>query len=203
MKRLTLGMSMLVAGCMMLTAQEPDNTQGVNNALTTENVISRNLFLETGGNSGYIGVGYDQRFRAGSRFGFHVGIGYDSGGDGLFGSRPNFEYKGAVIPFEINYLVGSLAKKSRFEVGLGLNFSANKVWHHDTGYNTQYRSTMPTSHECGAYLSANLGYRYQQPRGFFLRTGISAGIIGVESGQGGLPERFILRCIYLGLGYTF
>lgn len=67
------------------TAKEPESvgasglqeTAAVNHK--SDDLISHNLFMELGGPSLGIGIGYDRRFKPASVFGFRAGLSFTSG----------------------------------------------------------------------------------------------------------------------------
>ncbi|MDE6786854.1 MAG: hypothetical protein K2J46_07450 [Muribaculaceae bacterium] len=94
--------------------------------LKSNDVISRNLFVEFGGPSFGIGIGYDQRFKPESALGFRAGIAFTNGSaENRSWSKPNIglndhtqvDFKGVTLPFEVNGILGNRA--SKFELGVG------------------------------------------------------------------------------------
>lgn len=169
--------------------------------------MSRNLFVEFGG-PGYCvaSLGYDQRFRPGSAFGFRAGFSVISGsGDnnGWFGASYEgdiyryVEFKGITLPLEVNAIVGKRA--SKFELGLGVTPCIL-----DRHYRKYYEKANPPRvvESNGVRLNAfwifNVGYRLQRKSGFFLRTGLTFGGGSIKSAT--FDGALLLP--YLSLGYT-
>lgn len=165
------------------------------------------VYLEFVGASIPIGINYDSRFPD-SRFGYRVGIAYTIGsmgemftGDGL----KDEEIRGINVPVELNCLIGKSQKKSKFELGVGVNLG---IYEHAVGYSLECGGpTEPSTVEkdCmfGYFAFGNIGYRYQRPKGFLFRIGISPKFDfgdknGIDSYVGVLS--FIP---YLSFGYSF
>lgn len=165
------------------------------------------VYLEFVGASISIGINYDSRFPD-SRFGYRVGIAYTIGsmgemftGDGLKDEK----IRGINVPIELNCLIGKSQKKSKFELGVGVNLG---IYEHAVGYSLECGGpTEPSTVEkdCmfGYFAFGNIGYRYQRPKGFLFRIGISPKFDfgdknGIDSYVGVLS--FIP---YLSFGYSF
>lgn len=78
----------------------------------------KSVYLEVFGASNLAGLNYDSRFKAGSPWGYRVGLGYTYSKSYSMFSGSN-SLNGANVPMEINYLLGK--KRSRLELGFGLN----------------------------------------------------------------------------------
>lgn len=169
-----------------------------------DNVLSRNLFVELFGPSLGIGIGYDQRFKPNSAFGFRAGLSYTNGSsddDGWFGAYDGgphtyIEFKGVTLPLEANAIMGKRA--SKFELGLGatpciLNRYEEKYkgWHHTT-------VSVKKGVKLNIFGTMNIGYRLQRKSGFFLRTGLSFLIGDIKCS----PFDGLFCMPYLSLGYT-
>ena len=91
----------------------------------SDDMISRNLFVEFGGPTLGIGIGYDQRIKPSSVFGFRAGLAFTNGSwdDGGFwgaydgGAYTEVDFKGVTLPLEVNAIMGKRA--SKFELGVG------------------------------------------------------------------------------------
>lgn len=184
---------MLVLTLEGLSAQKseccpaPDYTESNATDGEHEDGLSRNLFIEFGGPSECVGLGYDQRFKPGSVFGFRAGVALSDGsfndGLGVWGARFPGEhtkliYHGVSLPFEVNAIMGKRA--SKLELGVGatpcvLNRNEEKYvcgWDENLNW---FRYTL--SHKEGLRLNIfgtiNIGYRLQRKSGFFMRTGLT------------------------------
>ena len=129
LKRLRISVMVLLALCC-ITAKGNNQTQTVENSDSitanqkSDQLISRNIFVEFGGPSFSIGIGYDQRFRPNSVFGFRAGLSYtsvswdDAGWFGAYEESYTSAYsKGVTFPLEVNAIMGKRA--SKFELGIG------------------------------------------------------------------------------------
>ena len=167
----------------------------------------RAVYLEFVGASIPIGINYDSRFPD-SRFGYRVGVAYTIGsmgemftGDGM----KDEEIRGINVPIELNCLIGKSQKKSKFELGVGVNLG---IYEHAVGYSLECGgptdpSTIEKDCMFGYFAFGNIGYRYQNTKGFLFRVGISpkfdfGGKNGIDSYVGVLS--FIP---YLSFGYSF
>ncbi|MDE6291272.1 MAG: hypothetical protein K2M16_07050 [Muribaculaceae bacterium] len=169
-------------------------------------VISRNLFVEFGGPSFGIGIGYDQRFKPNSVFGFRAGMSFTSGSwddSGWWGSYnggayTDLDFKGVTFPLEINAIMGKRA--SKFELGIGatpciLHRHEVKYW----GWHQEhYESDVKDGVRLNIFGSLNIGYRLQRKSGFFLRAGLTFLIADLKCS----PMDGLLLFPNLSLGYT-
>ena len=114
----------------------------------------RSVYLELLGPSNMVGVSYDARFKGHKGWGWRAGFGYLYFPDWV-------QY--ASLPLEINYLAGN--RNHKFEVGLG--FDPLLMMAAGEGV-----SPFDEMH-LGYYFHANVGYRYQRPKGFQFRIGLS------------------------------
>lgn len=167
----------------------------------------RAVFLEFVGASIPIGINYDARF-PNSCLGYRVGLAYSIGSMGeMFGDNcmKDEEIRGFNVPVELNCLLGKAQKRSRLELGLGVNLGLYK---HTEGYSLECGgpaepSTIEKDYMFGYFAFGNIGYRYQKPKGFLFRVGISPKFDfgdknGIDSYVG------ILSLIpYLSFGYSF
>ncbi|WP_051617596.1 hypothetical protein [Prevotella sp. HUN102] len=140
--------------------------------------LNKSIYGELGGASNGIGVNYDARFKEGSQWGYRVGFGFGySKTSFLFGVGTSTRVYS--VPLEINYLAGK--KKSRFEVGAGVNvglyndhFIGFEIVpdeeHH--GYNVRLTPYI-SENSVSAVAFVNIGYRYTSTRGFQFRVGIT------------------------------
>ena len=174
------------------------------NKKSSSDLISRNIFVELGGPSYGIGIGYDQRFKPNSVFGFRAGLAYINGSDndnGWFGAydpdkHTYIEFKGITLPLEINAIMGKRA--SKFELGLGATPCILDR------YESKYRrfpeeTTIITKGiRLNIFGTINIGYRLQRKSGFFLRTGLTLLIGDIEYS----PFGNRISILNLSLGYT-
>lgn len=150
------------------------------------------------GASDVIGVNYDQRFRAGSRWGFRAGLGYGFFSDtGFFGITAEHSIS---IPVAINGIFGK--KRHFFEAGLGyapiIGFDKSCIYspyNSSNGMEWTYYEKTETRYMSKIFI--DLGYRYQRANGFMLRAGLSPCIVG------DFPWCILRFVPYVSLGYTF
>ena len=168
---------------------------------------SRALYLEIVGASIPVGINFDARF-SNSPLGYRVGVAYTIGDIGESDSSDcmqNNDIRGVNVPLELNYLTGSFDKKSHLELGIGVNVG---LYEHSEGHSLECGgpsepSTIEKNTMLGYFIFGNVGYRYQKPKGFLFRVGISpkfdlGGKSGIDSYVG------ILSFIpYLSFGYSF
>ncbi|MDE5553562.1 MAG: hypothetical protein K2J10_00065 [Muribaculaceae bacterium] len=195
-----------------LSAMENNDTPTIESTDTTvvnhnyDDLFSRNIFVELGGPSLGIGIGYDQRFRPNSVFGFRAGMSFTSGtwdDAGLFGSwdgcpYTSVDFKGVTLPLEVNAIMGN--RVSKFELGVG---ATPCILHR---YETTYRGCgieySGTEKKEGTRLNIfgtlNVGYRLQRKSGFFLRVGLTFLIGDLKCS----PIDGVICMPNLSLGYT-
>lgn len=169
----------------------------------SDEAISRNLFVEFFGPSLGIGIGYDQRFKPNSVFGFSAGLAFTNGSvdnDGWWGAYDgtytDIDFKGVTIPLEVNAIMGKRA--SKFELGIGATpciLKRHEVTYHrwDLDYDQIKDGT-----KLNIMGSLNIGYRLQRKSGFFLRAGLSFLIGDIKCS----PIDGLLAFPNLSLGYT-
>lgn len=175
-------------------------------SLKSDDLISRNLFLELWGSSLGVGIGYDQRFKPTSVFGFRAGLSFTNGSwddGGWFGAYDggaytNVDFKGVTIPLEVNAIMGKRA--SKFELGIG---ATPCILHrHEVKYRDYYPDNMESDITDGTRINIvgtlNIGYRLQRKSGFFMRVGFSF-ILGDLKCS---PIDGLILLPYLSLGYT-
>ena len=195
LKRLiTLALLLLTLNIVSAT-ENPDTT-----------TISRNFFAEFGGPSFGIGVGYDQRFRPGSIFGFRAGMAFtsgswdDSGWWGAYdgGAYTDLDFKGVTLPLEVNVIMGKRA--SKFELGVGatpciLHRHEVRYW----GCHPEHSGTDITDGvRLNIFGTLNMGYRLQRKSGFFLRAGFTFLFADLKCS----PVDGLLFIPNLSIGYT-
>ncbi len=170
---------------------------------SSNDLISRNLFIEFGGPSCGVGIGYDQRFKPNSVFGFRTGISFTNGtfdNGGLWGANDGYynevDFSGVTLPLEVNAIMGNRA--SKFELGVGATpcilertERTYSGWHH-----------APYADKHGVKLNImgtiNIGYRLQRKSGFFLRVGFTFLLVDLKYS----PMDGLLLMPNLSLGYT-
>ena len=176
---------------------EPRDSVTVN--LKSDNVISRNLFVEFGGPSFGIGIGYDQRFKPESALGFRAGIAFTNGtAENGSWSKPNIglkehievDFKGVTLPFEVNGILGNRA--SKFELGVGATpcILDRAEWENN--------SFTKQGVKLNIFGTLNIGYRLQRKSGFFLRAGITFLLGNLKCS----PMDGLFLIPNLSLGYT-
>lgn len=169
--------------------------------------LSRTLFLELGGPSFGVGLGYDSRFRPGSVFGYRTGLSYTNGSNQTVFGDYWLYYKGVSIPLEVNAIMGK--RKSKFEVGIGMIPSILKMEEHGWIYTTPTDESGDFSSYYFKYYEKkgtrvnimgmfNIGYRYQRRHGFFMRVGLTY-IIGDYKCS---PIDGAIILPYIAFGYT-
>ncbi|MDE6304308.1 MAG: hypothetical protein K2M01_05725 [Paramuribaculum sp.] len=170
--------------------------------------ISRNFFVEFGGPAyGVASIGYDQRFRPKSVFGFRVGFSiiYGSTNDefGWFGAWDGgpcryVDFNGVTLPLEVNAILGKRA--SKLELGIGVTPCI--LERHEEKYLGYYPDRNEPVVKDGTRLNIfgtfNVGYRLQRKSGFFLR----AGLTFMEGSLKSAPFDGMTLLPYLSLGYT-
>ena len=176
---------------------ESKDTVGID--IKSDDLISRNIFVEFGGPSFGIGIGYDQRFNPNSALGFRAGIGFTNGSaeNGSW-SKPNIglfkhiqvDFKGVTLPLEVNGILGNRA--SKFELGVGATpcILERTEWQNNTF--TKEGVTL------NIFGTLNLGYRLQRKSGFFLRAGITFLLGNIKCS----PMDGLFFIPNLSLGYT-
>lgn len=192
------------------TEPEVGSTSGLHQAVDinhkSDDSISRNIFIEFGGPSLGIGIGYDQRFKPTSVFGFRAGLSFTSGSwddSGWFGaydggSYTKVDFKGVTIPMEVNAIMGKRA--SKFELGIG---ATPCILHrHEVKYWGWYPDNSGTDVKDGSRINIfgnlNVGYRLQRKSGFFLRAGLTFLIGDIKCS----PIDGLLLIPNISLGYT-
>lgn len=184
-----------------VTAIESSDTITVNNK--TDGLISRNLFIEFGGPSLGVGIGYDQRFKPNSVFGFRTGISFTNGSydnGGWWGANDGYytkvDFSGITLPLEANAIMGNRA--SKFEIGIGATpcilERTERIynrWHHN--HNLDKHGV-----KLNIFGTLNVGYRLQRKSGFFLRVGLTFLIGDLKCS----PLDGLLLIPNLSLGYT-
>ena len=193
-------------------ALENDNSTAINSSDTisisqkSEFEISRNLFVELGGPSFGIGIGYDQRFRPNSVFGFRTGLSFTNGswddagwwGADYGGAYTNVDFKGVTIPLEANVIMGKRA--SKFEIGIGATpciLHRHEVKH--SAWHPEYSETqIKDGVRLNIFGTLNIGYRLQRKSGFFLRAGFTFLLGDLKCS----PMDGLLLIPNLSLGYT-
>lgn len=192
--------------------KEPESvsTSGLQEITTvnskSDDLISRNFFIEFGGPSIGIGIGYDQRFKPTSVFGFSAGLSFTSGSwddSGWFGaydrgSYIDIDFKGVTIPLGVNAIFGKRA--SKFELGLGATPSI--LHRHEVRYWGLSSDISSVNVKDGTRInifgSLNVGYRLQRKSGFFLRAGLTFLIGDLKCS----PIDGVLLIPNISLGYT-
>ncbi len=171
-----------------------------------DEAISRNLFVELWGPSLGIGLGYDQRFKADSPFGFRAGISYTNGNADNIEHWDNHvntyytyvEFKGVTLPLEANAILGNRA--SKFELGIGATPCI--LDRYEIKYSRFGGSPSSSDIKDGVRLNIfgtmNIGYRLQRKTGFFFRVGVTFMVGGIECS----PFDGLLCMPNLSFGYT-
>lgn len=163
--------------------------------------------MELAGPSFGVGVGYDQRFKRNTVFGFRTGLSFTSGSWDDNGRWAGWEgggigtlvdFNGVTLPLEVNAIMGKRA--SKFEIGLG---ATPCILHrHETRHWGYFPHESGTEVKDGVRLNIlgtlNIGYRLQRRSGFFLRAGVTLLIGDLKCS----PIDGLLPFPCLSLGYT-
>lgn len=166
-------------------------------------MISRNLFIEFGGPSLGVGIGYDQRFKPNSVFGFHTGISFTNGSydyGGWWGAYDGYchsiDFSGVTFPLEANAIMGKRA--SKFELGVGATpCILERTERYYNGWN-QNHNLDKHGVRLNIFGTINIGYRLQRKSGFFLRAGFTFLLGDLKYS----PLDGLLLIPNLSLGYT-
>lgn len=110
--------------------------------------------VELCGASTGIGLRYDARIKGNNGIGYSAAVAYAHGIEAAYSKGSDLD--NILIPAEINYLTGE--HNSHFECAIGMM----NGWYRDPSYK-----------EYMYYFYINLGWRYQKPRGFMFRVGLS------------------------------
>ena len=178
-----------------------NSSDSIINQESSSYLISRNLFVEFGGPSFGVGIGYDQRFRPNSVFGFRTGISFTNGtcdNGGWWGAYDGYyneiDFTGVTLPLEANAIMGKRA--SKFELGVGATPCILKRT--ETNFINWSHYTVESGVKLNIFGTLNIGYRLQRKSGFFLRTGITFLIGDLKCS----PLDGLLLIPNLSLGYT-
>lgn len=184
-----------------------DNTEEISNSGKSEEAISRNLFVEFFGPSLGIGIGYDQRFKPNSAFGFRAGIAFTNGSANDSGywdpyvsndGYSSIDFKGVTLPLEVNAILGKRA--SKFELGIGATPCI--LDRYEIKYDSQGHIHSASDIKDGVRLNIfgtmNIGYRLQRKSGFFLRAGLTFLVGDIDCS----PFDGLLCMPNISLGYT-
>lgn len=164
----------------------------------------QHIAVEALGAQNMVGINYDARLRGNDGFGYRVGLGFAiSKQSNFFGDKQDI--KGVGVPLEVNYLLGK--RNSKFEVGFGANLGVYHFREYATYYyvpSVEYpegrTERMGRSWNGFGYLMfGNVGYRYQRPKGFVFRAGISPSFTFGHKYAIDKPWFFP----YIGLGWAF
>lgn len=181
-------------------------TAQVVTAQKTTGTLNQSVYVELLGASNIVGINYDARFKAGSPWGYRMGLGFTYSKLFNMFSGSN-SLKGLDIPLEINYLFGK--KRSKLDLGFGLNLGyyteKYDIWNQKfvrevdgtSSYEIEYAGEAKHS-QWGYFFFGNIGYRYQPAYGFLFRAGISPSF-----NLGG--RHAVTKSIfpYLSFGYVF
>lgn len=167
-----------------------------------QNVETRvkSVQIEALGASVMGGISYDSRFNGTTGLGFRVGVAFSARTTLAVSGNTGYDANGITAPIEINYL-HPFAHYHFGELALGVNPGMYKL-------KDVAKLTLPggepyklrPSKTVFAYNNfVNIGYRYQRPKGFGFRGGISVAFdFGAKNAYGMYPV-----WPYLGIGYSF
>ena len=177
------------------------SSDSINTNQISDDLISRNLFVEFGGPTLGVGIGYDQRFKPNSVFGFRAGVSFTNGSfdDGgwwgaYYEDYTKVDFSGVTLPLEANAIMGKRA--SKFELGVGATPCILKRT--DTNYLNWHHYTIKQGVRLNIFGTLNVGYRLQRKSGFFLRAGLTFLIGDLKCS----PLDGLLLIPNLSLGYT-
>lgn len=210
LKRLIFLLMLLLAFNRLSAAGDdasiPATQDSINVSKESDDRLSRNLFFELGGPSLGVGIGYDQRFKPNSVFGFRAGIAFadgscdDGGWWGAWSGRDYTEvdFKGVTLPLEVNAIMGKRA--SKFELGIGatpcvLTREETRHCYCSQQHHFFYRTK---GVKLNIFGTLNVGYRLQRESGFFLRTGLTFRMGELKCS----PLDGLVPALSLSLGYT-
>lgn len=207
MSRIFLSLTLLLVSFLSLSARGGASVSADTVSTSVSEVrpaLSRNVFLEFLGTSLGVGLGFDSRFRAGSPFGYRVGLSYTDGSCSYDADYLDTDFKGVSFPLELNAILGK--GKSKFEIGIGATpailrrIDTRAYWSGDEetgGFWPSYTTTRGTKLNITGTI--NVGYRYQREEGFFMRIGLTAYIGDYDCS----PIDGVLFLPALSIGYTF
>lgn len=147
----------------------------------------RAIYTEFGGLSNTFSISYDSRFSGKKGLGYSVGLSY-GGKSSPFSVLNDDTYlcEGIAVPLEFNALIGG--HRSFLDIGLGLSLGYYQHRTDDswfpismdaTGESEEEKSVRRLLHtdernnSFGYFGSLRISYRYQAPRGLFLRAGVA------------------------------
>ena len=195
-------MAVLLLGSWLVSlAQTADSPQAAR---------KRSVYMELFGASEVFGISFESRdIPFSKRLGYRVGLSYF----GFTSEQSNLsEVKdGFGVPLEVNYLIGKMEKRSKFEVGLGVNMGGHKreYWRYigneqEKGADMEYQDlrrnyALAKTFSFTCFLFGTIGYRFQAWNGFQLRMGVnpSVGLSKYNTKDG------VYLNPYLSLGYAF
>lgn len=156
------------------------------------------LMVEVGGASTTLGLYYDSRFNADTRWGGRLGVAYATSNSRRFFNVGPDKTTGWSIPVAVNYLIG--CKDHHAELGVGLSYGWYKCKiSHANGYIVE-------EDRDGAFCFIDVGYRYQHANGVILRLGISPGIAVKQFDELGVSNDGVNRGMvvypYISVGYS-
>lgn len=156
------------------------------------------LMVEVGGSSTTLGLYYDSRFNADTRWGGRLGVAYATSNSRRFFNVGPDKTTGWSIPVAVNYLIG--CKDHHAELGVGLSYGWYKCKiSHANGYIVE-------EDRDGAFCFIDVGYRYQHANGVILRLGISPGIAVKQFDELGVSNDGVNRGMvvypYISVGYS-
>lgn len=171
----------------------------------TEETRDKSVYVEILGASNGIGINYDARFKHESPWGYRVGVGFGYAQSNWFFSL-NQSTRVYSAPIEVNYLAGK--KRSKFEVGLGINLGL-----YNDHYSVNVYEPMPqaqsaytikkksyTENNFDAFAFTNVGYRHVSRKGFQFRVGVTSGLVLTKNRN---TSREFLIAPYISFGKAF
>lgn len=146
------------------------------------------------------GISYDTRFKGSAGCGIRAGVAFSTRSTRRVSNNIGYDANGITIPIEMNYLYG-FSEKHLGELAIGANPGMYKLKDvAKTAIGDEKPYVLRPSKTVFAYnCFANIGYRYQQERGFGFRCGVSLAF------NFGKKHTFDMVPVwpYLGVGYSF
>ncbi len=188
-----LVISLAILGINELKAQEQKAVLG--------DKINRSVYLELLGPSNLVGISYDSRIAPKSKWGYRLGVAYNSNMNSIFSDQ--YSSHAFTTPVEVNYLLGRKRHKLELGVGVSLGIYSEKIAFYTndrTSQDLNIQKNIISQKSFGYYLYSNIGYRYQADKGFLFRVGVSPSFnFGDRYGVRKRP----LPYPYLAFGYSF
>lgn len=191
MKKNLLALALVVLSALPVLSQTAERWRSVN--------------VEVMGASSLVGVNYDSRFKAGSPWGYRVGLSWGYSSNDNFMNGGGSSLRAYLAPVGINYLLGN--KRHSLELGFGASLGVCNVheqyyWER-AGEGSDAGSTWDTygssRNSFGYYMFGDVGYRFKADNGFQLRAGLNPSFNFGD--KYGLKKEVFFP--YVSFGYAF